>query len=219
MLTKPKAVLFDWDNTLADTWPVIHAALCEALVAMGHEPWDIARTKTSVHRSMRDYFPELFGEGWEKAGLIYQQSYRRIRTEKLEALPQAGDLLSLLLRDKDIYVAVVSNKIGTSLREEIIHLAWEPYFAKAVGAGDAAEDKPSIAPVYMALEGSGIVPGKDIWFIGDSLSDMQCAHNAGCVAIFYGDGDPTSAQYADCPPARHVRDHLELIDLLEGCAA
>ena len=26
-LPKPKAVIFDWDNTLVDTWPLIHQAI------------------------------------------------------------------------------------------------------------------------------------------------------------------------------------------------
>ncbi len=217
MLQKPKAILFDWDNTLANTWPVIHAALSDTLSMMGHAPWPIEKTKNTIHRSMRDYFPELFGADWEKAGTFYQQSYRRFRTEMLEPLPEAGTLLELLLKDHSIYVAVVSNKIGTSLREEISHLSWGHYFSKAIGAQDADDDKPAVAPVRLALEGSGVVSGRDVWFIGDSVSDMECAHNAGCVPVFFGDGNPLDMKYQHCPPATHVKNHRELIGLLQGC--
>jgi phosphoglycolate phosphatase len=34
-LALPKAVIFDWDNTLVDSWPVIHHALNETLEAYG----------------------------------------------------------------------------------------------------------------------------------------------------------------------------------------
>lgn len=208
---KPKAILFDWDNTLANTWPVIHAALHETFIAMGQTPWSLEETKLKVHRSMRDSFPGLFGDRWEEAGKIYQASYRKNRTVMLEALPMAHELLSMLVQDKDIYVAVVSNKIGTTLREEVTHLEWDPYFSRIVGAQDAKEDKPSPAPVALALEGSGINAGEHVWFIGDSLTDMECAHNAGCLPVFYGDGDPTSEQYKHCPAARHVKSHQELM--------
>ena len=43
-LTRPKAVLFDWDNTLVDSWAVIHAALNETLTAMDHPNWTRAET-------------------------------------------------------------------------------------------------------------------------------------------------------------------------------
>lgn len=214
MLQKPKAILFDWDNTLADTWPIIHSALSDTFVTMGHKPWSLEKTKASIHRSMRDYFPDIFGDEWEKAGTIYRENYHRIRAEKLEALPEAHTMLEMLLKDKTIYMAVVSNKIGTSLREEIAYLSWEAYFSKAIGAHDAEEDKPSVAPVKLALEGSGITPGKDVWFIGDTLSDMQCAHNAGCIPIFYGDGNPMEEQYNNYRPQAHVKDHIELIELI-----
>jgi phosphoglycolate phosphatase len=210
----PKAILFDWDNTLADTWPLIHAALCDTLRAMGHEPWTLEKTKREVHRSMRDSFPELFGDRWEEAGRIYQKSYRSHRTIKLAALPYALELLKALKQKPGLYVAVVSNKIGTSLREEVAQLGWNQYFAKIIGAQDAAEDKPSKAPVLLALDGSNIEPGKHVWFIGDSLTDMECAYNSGCHPIFYGDADPTTEKYSHCRPAVHVADHKALMALL-----
>jgi phosphoglycolate phosphatase len=51
-LTKPKAILFDWDNTLADTWPTIHQAMSETFAAMGQEPWssDFDNIVTSIRR-------------------------------------------------------------------------------------------------------------------------------------------------------------------------
>jgi len=52
--TRPKALLFDWDNTLVNTWPAIHDANNYTLVAMGHEPWTFEETLQRVRKSMRD---------------------------------------------------------------------------------------------------------------------------------------------------------------------
>ena len=38
-LPPPRAILFDWDNTLADNWAAIHGAMNATLVAMGQAPW------------------------------------------------------------------------------------------------------------------------------------------------------------------------------------
>src|SRR4029079_2421978 len=40
-LRPPRAVLFDWDNTLVDNWATITEAFNATLTAMGHRPWTI----------------------------------------------------------------------------------------------------------------------------------------------------------------------------------
>jgi phosphoglycolate phosphatase len=35
LLKKPKAIIFDWDNTLVDTWPLIQTAIDTTMVQMG----------------------------------------------------------------------------------------------------------------------------------------------------------------------------------------
>lgn len=216
MLPKPKAIIFDWDNTLVDTWPLIHLALTETMQAMGHEPWSLEVTKKQVHLSMREAFPILFGERWQEAAMIYQRNYRQPRTlEKLTSLPFVEELLTTLKKQPSLLVSIVSNKMGDFLRKEVQHLQWNEYFYKVIGAQDAKEDKPSIAPLLLALEGSNIQLNKEVWFVGDSLTDMECAHNAGCTPIFYGEDDPTHSRYAHCPPLVHYKNHLPLIEMVE----
>ena len=47
----PRAVLFDWDNTLVDNWPTIHDALNATFEAMGHPTWTLAETRERVRAS------------------------------------------------------------------------------------------------------------------------------------------------------------------------
>jgi len=42
---RPRAVLFDWDNTLIDSWPVIHESLNATLTAYGLDPWTMDETR------------------------------------------------------------------------------------------------------------------------------------------------------------------------------
>ena len=58
-IEKPRALIFDWDNTLVDTWPTIHEALRQTFEAMDVEPWTLDQTRQRVRRSMRESFPEL----------------------------------------------------------------------------------------------------------------------------------------------------------------
>ncbi len=213
-MIKPKAILFDWDNTLADTWPTIHQALTETFIEMGHEPWNLEVTKERVHRSLRDSFPEIFGDKWEEAGDKYLSNFKRIHLNALLPLEGAEEVLKELL-GKDIYVSLVSNKTGCNLRAEVDHIGWNKYFTKVIGAKDADEDKPSPKPVLLALEGSKIVPSQDVWFVGDSVTDMECAYNAGCMPIFYGDQDLSHERFVKYQPQKHFENHADLIKILK----
>ena len=209
-LTRPAAIIFDWDNTLVNSWGTIHAALANTFEAMGLEEWTMEQVKQRVARSMRDSFPLIFGDNWEKAAEIYQQSFRSIHLQKLESLPNAENVLKYL-EQTPIYIAIASNKKGDTLRKEINHIGWGKYFSKIVGASDTDNDKPAPDPVYKALEGSSIAASKQVWFIGDSAVDMECAHASGCLPVWYGE-EPEELKY---PFSQIVANHLELLELLK----
>jgi phosphoglycolate phosphatase len=196
---RPRALLFDWDNTLVDSWPVIHDALQQTLTAMGHPPWTLEESKARVRLSLRDSFPALFGTRWEEARQIYLDAFLATHLERLAALPGAVELLEHL-QAAGFYLGVVSNKTGPVLRREAERLGWSRYFGRLVGATDAAADKPDPAPIFMALEGSGIVAGPEVWYIGDTAVDMECALNAGCRPVLVGPAKPVDAEFASHQP-------------------
>jgi phosphoglycolate phosphatase len=187
MPPRPRALLLDWDNTLVDSWEGIRDALNTALVAMGQEPWTEAEVRARVRSSARDAFPRLFGEGWRQASEIFYRRYESAHLQTLRPLPGAAKMLEALARS-GLYLGVVSNKRGDLLRIEAAELGWQGYFAKIVGATDVAQDKPSPEPIHHALSGSGIEAGPAVWYAGDALIDIECAHRAGCVAVLVGEG-------------------------------
>jgi phosphoglycolate phosphatase len=202
MIKRPKAILFDWDNTLVDTWPCIIQAMNKTLVTMGQSPWSEEEAKARIAKSMRETFPVLFGERCEEAKTVFQQSFKDIHIDMLTALPGAQDLLTAA-HGAGVYLGVVSNKTGAFLRTEADHLGWTPYFGTLVGAGDAERDKPACDPVHMALAKSGISPGPDVWFVGDNAVDVQCGAESGCVAVLIHP-DGAAADISMTPAPHHV---------------
>lgn len=192
MIPKPRALLFDWDGTLVDNWPVIHRALNDTLVHFNREPWTLAETMERISRSQRDSFPLLFGDKWEAARDRFYQRFTERHLRDLVVLPGAAALLEALSVG-GLWMGVVSNKRGDFLRRESTHLRWDHFFGRIVGANDALEDKPSAAPVRLVLEGTPLELNREIWFIGDSATDVQTAHNAGCTAVLVNQpgGNPT----------------------------
>lgn len=212
---RPRALLFDWDNTVVDTWQVIHHALSATFGAMGHAPWSLAETRRRVRASARDAFPALFGERAEEAMAIFYKTYEADHLNRLRERSGAGDMLSRLA-ESGYLLGVVSNKKGYLLRREAAHLGWAGLFYRVVGAGDAAQDKPAVEPVEMALEGSGLSRGPGIWFVGDTDIDMLCAVNAGCLPVLLRPEPPAAAEFGDAVPRRHVESCTALASLLVG---
>ena len=203
-LTLPKAVLFDWDNTLADSFLPIQQALNHTFRFMGRELWTMAETRKHVGGSLRDNFPLMFGERWREAAKVFYKHFDGHHLKGIEPMPGAGDLLSTF-KEAGTFVGIVSNKRGDYLRQEVAYLGWNDYFAKIVGANDAVEDKPATAPVHLALRGSGTAPGPDVWFVGDNALDVSCAEASGCLPILingaahWPEGSPLPKwQFDDC---------------------
>ncbi len=202
---KPCAILFDWDNTLVDSWPTILDALNTTFEAFGMAPWNMDEARIRVRKSMRDSFPDLFGDKWKDAGEIFYERYAATHLKKLQPLAGAEEMLEFLT-DAGIHLGVVSNKKGDFLRLEANHLGWDRFFGALVGALDAGKDKPDPEVVDLALADTGIERGPDVWLAGDADIDLECAHNAKCLPILIREQAPGPGDLQSHPPARHFRD-------------
>lgn len=202
---KPRAILFDWDNTLIDSWPTITDALNTTFEAFDMPPWTLNEVRARVARSMRDSFPALFGDKWRDAGEVFYERYAAIHVKMLKPLPGAETMLQTLT-DTGIHLGVVSNKKGDFLRNEVKHLEWDRFFGAIVGSLDAEIDKPDPKPVDLVLKPSGIERGPGVWFAGDASIDLECAHNAGLTPILIRELAPGPGEMENHPPARHFPD-------------
>jgi phosphoglycolate phosphatase len=210
---RPRAILFDWDNTLVNTWPTIIECYRDTFAGLGYEPWTPEQVRARAHGSLRDVFPGLFGDRAGEAERIFYETFYRIHLERLEPLPGA-DLLLARAHEAGCYVAVVSNKVGKNLRAELAHLGWGRWVSRAVGAKDARRDKPAPDPIYMALDGTGIAPDERVWMVGDTPADLECAHAAGVLPVLFGGVEQLSERMRAFPPRLRARDCHELAALL-----
>jgi phosphoglycolate phosphatase len=194
----PRAILFDWDNTLVASWGVIHEAMNLTLAAMGHPHWTREETETRVRASLRDTFPAMFGDRWRDAERVFYDSFAAIHLQHLRAMPGAGEMLAALA-GRGLYLGVISNKRGEYLRREAEHLGWTGHFRALAGAGDAARDKPAIEHVKLAL--GELACGADVWLVGDADIDLKCATNAGCTPVLMRPAAPAAGEFPGHEPA------------------
>ncbi len=196
----PRAVIFDWDNTLVTNWRCIHASINAALREFSLPEWSLEESYGRVRRSLRDSFPEIFGDEWPRARDIFYAHFEAHHMDYLDVLPGAEAMLRDL-HGRGIRLSVVSNKTGRFLRTEARELGWAPMFDALVGAQDAVADKPDPAPLHMALAPSGFAPGPDVWFVGDADIDMEIAHRTGCTPILVGETPHVDDGLGRFPPA------------------
>jgi phosphoglycolate phosphatase len=136
--------------------------------------------------SLRESFPVMFGERWERARDIF---YRTLTESHLQHVRPMPNVEAVLASGRKWPQGVVSNKAGAFLRREVTHLGWDKFFGPVVGAGDAAADKPDPAPILFALQHFAAVAGPAIWYIGDTALDMQAARAAGVTAVLLGNAE------------------------------
>lgn len=182
-IEKPKAIFFDWDGTLVDSYGFLNDAHGHVLEKLGLPPFYEGEYREYFGMPREVLYPKIYKEKCEEAKALFE-SYVFENSHKIKSIIGAGELLKHLW-DEDIFIGVVSNKKTVYINKEADHLGWDVFFKVIVGGGDAQNDKPSSAPLKYAIDKAGLtLSAGDIWFVGDTESDLACAHEFGCLSVF-----------------------------------
>lgn len=99
---------------------------------------------------------------------------------------------------------------------------WKKLFHTTVCADDVSEYKPDPEMLLRAISESDYTEygePDNVWYVADSLVDMQTAHNAGIASIFYNGGfwEPVNLKLALGPlrPKAVINNFDELFDVLK----
>ncbi len=212
-LKQPKAVFFDWDGTLADSFVFLRGAHSHVRNAIGLP--DLTQEQFDGYFGMpRELlYKEIYGDEGEKAKALFE-AYVMANHKQLEPMPGAVELLKAIT-NMNILMGAVSNKKGDFIREEIKHFGWQEHFVSIVGAGDAENDKPAADPLLLALKKGGIDHDlADIWYVGDTETDLKCAQEAGCPSVFLQHKDDDGGLIETYNPVLTIRNCHELREFL-----
>lgn len=196
MIQKPEAVIFDWDGTLTSSEALINHAFQNTLSYMNA---DHLKNQLGSAISARDFFQLHFGENAEKASTYFYQQVTGNHINELSVIDGADTLLDLLHKSQ-IPMFILSNKRGDLLRKEIEHLGWTPYFQKIVGSTDGPADKPAPESVDFLFSGTPFHGHRNIWFVGDTIVDLECAHRSDCFSVLMNPIGYDSGAYTPYAP-------------------
>lgn len=186
---KPKAILFDWDGTLAETRTAVVDAMEHTLALYKKESWDITKQKyRDTSKSLKENFPNFFGNEYTQAYKSYLEYYSQFGIEKIQPSHGAENFLQQCIQNNiDIYI--ISNKEKSLLLKEVKRCFPNIKFNNILGNGDSPKNKPAPDPVFTALASATYkINSETVWLIGDSKQDTTCALAANIRPILIGNG-------------------------------
>lgn len=205
MTKLPKAVFFDWDGTLVDSFSFLHAAHNHARQQFGMPTFTLEKFSTYFGQPREKLYTEIYGEKREEAKTHFEAFVFSNYKEHLKPLPYAAEILQFF-KSQNIPCGVVSNKKRELIEAEIENYSWQDFFISIVGAGEAQEDKPSSAPLKLAVDNSGLnLDPQEIWFIGDTDNDVACANDFGAQTVFI----EKESLYKKLIKKHHITHHFE----------
>ena len=213
-----KAVVFDLDGTLVDSYEALLIAVNVALAGHGRPELDVQQLRRYVGEGIEPLLGRCFhGDVPAGAHDLFVQKYDEICCDKSRLLEDVEETLAALDRS-GVVMSVCTNK-PTSFSEKILAaLGTARFFRAIVGPDLAGARKPDARHVLHALAPTGFTPA-DALFVGDMPIDVQAARAAGldAAAIPTGSADlgPLSAAEPDYMLER-FDDLLEIVGAGDG---
>ena len=175
-----RAVLFDWDGTLLNSYRADHAAFLQMFRSLGVE-W-------SSEELDRHYSPDWYRvyraagiprARWLDADRLWARFYAKQRPA---LLPGARRVLERLVRGYTLGLVTSGNRARVVRQLRFFHLT--SLFAARVCMEDAPRRKPHPAPLQVALRRLKLAAA-DCLYVGDAPEDVQMSRRAGvpCAGI------------------------------------
>ncbi len=180
----PRAVIFDLDGTLADTFPLVVSAWNAALSSYAARAFTAAEVISRFGipdpaMIRRELPPHLGDEAVERYHAHYEQNHTLAST-----FPGVTDMLAAI-QSRGLPMGIMTGKGRRSATITLAALGWERAFTSVVTGEDVARQKPDPEGLLAVAKQLGTEP-RDCVFVGDSPADIGAGKNAGIRTIVAG---------------------------------
>ena len=213
-----KAVVFDFDYTLADSSTGAVESFRYAFERLGlPQPRDIDIRETiglSLEAAFRRLVnPDHWGNS-EQFAVHYMHRADQVvaaNTTLYESVPHVVEALVA----RDLSLAIVSNKLRYRVHSILEREGITDRFEVVVGAEDVDEQKPDPSGLLLALGEMGRSPA-EVLYVGDSVVDGETAQRAGVAFLGVLSGVTPEAAIRAYYPRAVLHDLRELPALVDG---
>lgn len=174
-----KHIIFDFDGTLADTWPAMFQAC--AAVFLKHDNRKVSMEDLYAMAGPTE--PQIIEQHLVNRDCVeiavneFLLDYEQHHEELVERNTAIVELLCSL-QQAGIGMALFTGKSRRTLDISLDKLGWEISFDKIVTGDDVKKRKPSAEGIYQILNELGWSREHTI-YVGDSNDDMQAGQESG----------------------------------------
>ena len=173
-----RAVLFDFDGTLADSYAAITASVNHVLAFHGRPPLSEAQVRGLVGHGLVNLMETILpGLDPEANARRYREHHPTVMKELTKLLPGIPEGL-MALKAVGIELGVCSNKPSNFTNRLLQILDLAPYFETVYGPEEAGAAKPDPAMIVQSLARMN-VPLKEALYVGDMDVDIETGRRAG----------------------------------------
>jgi pyrophosphatase PpaX len=191
----PRAVLFDWDGTLLDSYAADVRAYAAMFRALEIE-WEIEQLEKfyspnwyHVYRAAR-----VPRKRWDEADRLWRAAYA---VERPKLLPGARAVFQTLARRFDL--GIVTSGSGDRVRGQLRNFRFADAIAVCVCSEDVPKKKPHPMPLLRAIKQLCAKP-EDCVYVGDTPQDVEMARRAGVPVIGVLGPFPSAKRMAAAKP-------------------
>jgi phosphoglycolate phosphatase len=207
-----RAVLFDLDGTLVDSYTALTEAVNYARRQHGLDELSAARIRDFVGDGLERLLQRAFNMTVVPRGVqnAFESRYDEICCAESKVLADVEITLEELQK-LGVEMAVCTNKPTSFSKKILAFLDLAPYFRDIVGPDVAGARKPAAQHVLRTLESTQCAPSEAL-FVGDMPIDVHAARASGIdVAVV-----PTGSSSEDQLRASHPDHYLDrFADLLK----
>ena len=173
-----RAVLFDFDGTLADSYAAITASVNYVLEHHGRPSLTEAQVRTLVGHGLQQLMDTILpGIDPDVAAKLYREHHPTVMKSHTKLLPGVVEGLAAL-RAAGVKLGVCSNKPAYFTRSLLEMLEIGQYFDVVLGPDDVGVPKPDPTMVLRVLERLD-VPKEQALYVGDMEVDIETGRRAG----------------------------------------
>jgi phosphoglycolate phosphatase len=173
-----RAVLFDWDGTLLDSYQADARAYLAMFQALGIS-WGLSELAQHYSPDWHHVYraASLPGERWAEADELWRRFYRH---ERPVLQPGARNVLHRMAGRYRL--GLVTSGSAWRVRAQLRSFGLSGLFIARVFADESPRRKPHPAPLLLALRRIGCEPAACI-YVGDAPEDVVMARRAGVAVI------------------------------------
>lgn len=173
---KYKAILYDIDGTLLDTFDMNMYPLLRIIREELGQEWTLTQVRPFYAQPGLKTIADL---GVRDVDTVYARWVAYVNAYEKGAVPYPGMVEALTrIRAAGIRQAVVSSKMHRQYAIDMGRHGLDAFMETAVLAEDTEKHKPDPAPILECLKRMELEP-EDVLYIGDTVSDLRAAQNAG----------------------------------------